>query len=101
MFAMKKFERPPLADCQRLVRRLHGKSVDETIATLGPPARELGPESNERNYCDGRTEVVQFLRTLEFLEVDTTIHSLLVFERSDGKLELNFRGKELEPDEKG
>ena len=92
---MKQFERPPLEDCKELVQRLRDKSVDEVVKLLGQPARVWPASSNTRYYGD-RTETVQFRRTLEFRGVATTIHSLLVFERSDGKLELHFRGKELE-----
>jgi len=92
---MKQFERPPVEDCKELVQRLHGKSVDEIVELLGPPTREWPASSNTRYYED-RTETVLFRRTLEFRGVTTTIHSLLVFERTDGKFELNFRGEELE-----
>ena len=93
--AMKQFECPPLEDCKELVQRLRGKSVAELIELLGKPARKWPASSNTRYYGD-RIETVQFRRTLEFRGVSPTIHSLLVFERSDGKFELNFRGKELE-----
>jgi len=92
---MKQFERPPLEDCKVLAGRLHDKSVEEIIALLGPPARKWPASSNTRYYGE-RTETVHFRRTAEFLGVTPTIQSLLVFERTDGKLELNFRGKELE-----
>jgi len=95
---MRKFERPPLHDIEQLVQRLRGKSVDQIIVMLGQPARVLGPESNERHYCDGRSEVIEFLRTLEFIGVESTIHRFIVFERNDGKLEFGFHGKELESD---
>jgi len=91
---MTKFEHPPLEDCKALVQRLHGKPVEEIIELLGQPAREWPASSNTRYYGD-RTETVQFRRTLEFRGVTPTIQSLLLFERTDGKFELNFRGKEL------
>ena len=92
---MKKFERPSLDEVQELGRRLHRKSVDEIVTQLGLPARELGFYKQERTYEGGRVETVEFPRSVEILGVGATIYRLVVRERADGKLEIEYHGKEL------
>ena len=96
---MKRFERPSFDEVQQLGRRLHGKSVDGIVTLFGLPARELGPSSIERRYSD-RSETVEFPRRIEILGVGVTIHRLVVSERTDGKLEFQFHGRELQTDER-
>jgi hypothetical protein len=95
---MKKFERPSLDEVQQLGRRLHRKSVDEIIALLGRPVRELGSTKQERTYEGGRVETVEFSRSVEIVGVGATIYRLVVRERADGKLEFEYHGKELTHD---
>ena len=96
---MKKFERPSFDEVQQLHRRLHGKSVEEIIALFDQSARELGPSSIERRYPD-RRETTEFSRRVEILGVGVTIHRLVVSERTDGKLEFQFHGRELQTDDR-
>lgn len=92
---MKDFEDPPLEDCKKLVDRLGEKSVQEIIEILGQPVR-VAPGYKEPRRYSTHTETIEFVRVLEFRDVMATIHRLLVFERADGKLEMNFRGRTLQ-----
>ena len=91
---MKDFEDPPLEDCKKLVDRLRGKSVEGIIDILGQPVR-VAPGYKESRRYSRHIETIEFLRVVEFRDVTTTIHRFLVFERVDGKLEMNFRGRTL------
>ncbi len=95
---MKKSERPSLDEVQQLARRLHRKSVDEIITLLGRPARELGSTKRELTYEGGRVETVAFSRSGELVGVGATIYRLVVHQRTDGKLEFEFHGKEVSHD---
>ena len=91
---MKKFEKPSFDEVKELVRRLHGKTVEEMIAMFGPPARERGARTDER-LADGVPWVVEIRRELMFRDVGPTIRRLMVTERMDGKFEFSMQGKEI------
>jgi hypothetical protein len=91
---MKKVERPSLDEVQQLSQRLHRKSMDEVIGLLGQPSRDLGPTKYDARYRDGRTESVEISRRLEFVGVGTTIYRVVVCERTDGKREFEYHGRE-------
>jgi len=91
---MKKFEKPSFEVFKELVRRLHGKTVDDMIAMFGPATRERGPRTDER-LADGVPWVVEIRRELIFRDIGPTIRRFVVTERMDGKFEFSAQGKEI------
>jgi hypothetical protein len=91
---MKKFETPSRDECYELVGRLTGKTVEQMIEMLGPPARKSGARIEER-LADGVPWVVEIRRELIFRNIGTTISRLVVTERADGKFEFGMQGREI------
>jgi hypothetical protein len=71
-------------------KRLHKMSLDEALAVLGQPAREFGPRREKREYTDGTSKSIDYIRGFEFDGVGKTFRVLRVDERSDGRLQLSF-----------
>ena len=94
IIARMKLKRPSLDESRELVHRLRGKTVDEIVTMLGPPACETGLRKEER-VGDGVPFVVGIRRTLTYYNIGKTIHRLKVVERIDGQCELHMAGKEV------
>jgi len=94
---MKDFEIPSLDECNEMVERLQGKTVEDMIALFGQPTREQGSRTEHR-LADGKPWVVEVRRSFVFYGVGKTIHRLKVTERADGQFEFNMQGRKIEDD---
>ena len=87
---MNNFEPSSQEQLKQFLDRLRAKSIDEIISLFGRPARELGPFKRERTHWDGKTESVEYCRSVGFMGAGSTAHILWVYERSDGQLEFFY-----------
>jgi hypothetical protein len=87
---MNNFEPSSTEQLKQFFDGLRAKPINEIIALYGTPAREVGYARRQRVHWDGRTEIVEYRRTLGFLGTGTAEHLLWVYERSDGKLEFQY-----------
>lgn len=95
---MKRYKPIPSGEVEALAVRLAGKTLEEIVATLGPPARERGP-SPHYQLLAGQTDVEAglYVKTLEYTEVSPSIKTLLVRVCENGELVFEFRGEKLNP----
>ena len=92
---MKKHVPPLREECDQVIARIEGRSLDEIIRILGAPSRELQPFREER-VMGGKPQSVEFRRVLEFSGVAPTVGLFWVYQRADGKLEYRAHGKDVE-----
>lgn len=92
---MTKYEPIPKAEVTEWAERLTGKSLDEVIATLGPPIRELGP-SDWTGLSPGEPpRPIRNTRSLVFPIEGGTIRTIVAHVREAGHIGFTFQGKEL------
>ena len=91
---VKRFEKPSLGECEKLVRHLQGKTVEQMIEMFGRPVRESGHRTDER-LAEGKPWIVDIRRELMFHDIGPTVRRLLVTELMNGKFEFSMNGKEI------
>jgi hypothetical protein len=72
-----------------------GKSLEEIIATLGPPVREHGPSDWTAHSPGLPAKVTHHPKSLEFAVVSANVKTVLIHLRDDGLLDYELRGREL------
>lgn len=92
---MKTHVPPSHQECEEIIARVDGKSLEEIVAILGTASRELKPFT-EKRVLGGKHQSVEFQRILEFSNVAPTISLFWVYQRADGRLEFRAHGRDVE-----